>query len=203
MKTTLKKIAFYTLAFLLGGCVPSLHPLFTDEEIIFDANLVGVWSEPNSNSKNFWEFKPVVNSKKYDVIYADEKGIGKFEGRLGKIGRDTFLDIYPDEPNVVGNDFYKGHLLGVHTFMEIDLSKKGLEIEDMDNDSLKKLLEAEPNAIKFEEVNDLIVLTASTKELQAFILKYSKNDKFELFGNDKKDDKLMQRVKQQDVNSVK
>jgi len=202
MKTTLKKIAFYTLALLLGGCVPSLHPLFTDEEIIFDANLVGVWGEPNS--KNFWEFQPVVNSKKYDVICTDDKGIGKFDGRLGKIGNKTYLDIYPDEPNVIGNDFYKSHLMGIHTFAEIDISKNGLKLNFMNPDNTEKLLKAEPNSIKFEEVDNRIVLTASTKELQAFILKYSGNDKVKLFGNENdKDNTLLQRVKQQDSNSVK
>ena len=138
MKTTLKKIAFYTLAILLGGCVPSLHPLFTDEQIVFDANLVGVWSEPNS--KNFWEFKPVVNSKKYDVIYTDEKGIGKFDGRLGKIGSGTFIDFFPQDINLPGSDFYKFHLLGIHTFAKVGLSKDSLKLSVMNPDNVEKLI---------------------------------------------------------------
>jgi hypothetical protein len=197
MKTTLKKIAFYTLAILLGGCVPSLHPLFTDEEIIFDANLVGVWSEPNS--KDSWEFKPAAN-KKYDVIYTDEKGIGKFDGRLGKIGNNTFIDFYPQDINLPGNDFYKSHLLGVHTFAEIDLSKDGLKLEVMSPENLDKLLKTDPNALKVEKADDRTILTASTKELQAFILKY--NEQAKLFDKNK-ENKPMQRVKQQDANSVK
>ena len=201
MKNKLKIAAFYMLAVMLGGCVPSLHPLFTDEEIVFDANLVGVWAEPNS--PNSWEFKPAAN-KKYDVIYTDEKGKGKFDGRLGKIGKEMYLDLYPQDMNVPGNDFYKWHLLGVHTFMEIELSKKGLELAFMAPDSLKELLKKEPNAIKHEEVDDRIVLTASTKELQAFVLKYSNSDKVKLFGNENdKGNTLLQRVKQQDANSVK
>jgi hypothetical protein len=198
MKTILKKIAFYTFALLLGGCVPSLHPLFTDEEIIFDANLVGVWSEPNS--QNSWEFKQAAN-KKYDVIYTDEKGIGKFDGRLGKIGGDTFIDFFPQDINLPGNDFYKGHLLGVHTFAEIELSNNGLKLEVMSPENLDKLLKTDPNAIKNERADDRTVLTASTKELQAFIQKYGSDEKLELFG--KKENKPMQRVKQQDANSVK
>jgi hypothetical protein len=196
MKTTLKKIAFYTLAILLGGCVPSLHPLFTDEEIIFDANLVGVWSEPNS--KNFWEFKPAAN-KKYDVIYTDEKGIGKFDGRLGKIGKDTFIDFFPQDINLPGNDFYKGHLLGVHTFAEIDLSKNGLKLNVMNPENLDKLLKTDPNLIKHDRADDRTVLIASTKELQAFIQKYGRDK--DLFKEE--NGTQMQRVKQQDSNSVK
>ncbi|HBG78068.1 MAG TPA: hypothetical protein DDW84_04355 [Phycisphaerales bacterium] len=196
MKTTLKKIAFYTLAILLGGCVPSLHPLFTDEEIIFDANLVGVWSEPNS--KNFWEFKQADN-KKYDVIYTDEKGIGKFDGRLGKIGGDTFIDFYPQDINLPGSDFYKFHLLGIHTFAKVGLSKDSLKLSVMNPDNVEKLLKTDPNATKHEKVDDRIVLISSTKELQTFIKKYGKdNDLFK-----EENDNQLQRVKQQDANSVK
>ncbi|MHB0946635.1 MAG: hypothetical protein ACYC3B_05655, partial [Sedimentisphaerales bacterium] len=170
--------------------VPSLHPLFTDEEIIFDANLVGVWGEPNS--KNFWEFKPVVNSKKYDVVYTDEKGIGKFDGRLGKIGNDTFIDFYPQDINLPGSDFYKFHLLGIHTFAKVGLSKDSLKLSVMNPDNVEKLLKSDPNATKYEKVDDRIVLTASTKELQTFIKKYGKDK--DLFKEE--NDNQLQRVKQ-------
>ncbi len=200
MKTTLKKIAFYILAVLLGGCVPSLHPLFTDEEIIFDANLVGVWSEPNS--KDSWEFKPVVNSKKYEFIYTDDKGkSGKFDACLGKLGSNMFLDIYPGDPNIMGNDFYKAHLIGVHSFMKVEPTKDTLKLRIMNPDNVEKLLKSDPNIIKHEQT-DRLVLTASTKELQAFILTYGSDEKLELFGK-AEDNKPMLRVKQQDVNSVK
>lgn len=49
MKAKIQIAAFYLLAVILGGCVPSLHPLFTENDLIFDANLVGKWAsmEPN------------------------------------------------------------------------------------------------------------------------------------------------------------
>ena len=198
MKTKLKKIAFYTLAILLSGCVPSLHPLFSDNEIIFDANLVGKWSEPNSSDS--WEFKPAAN-KKYEFIYTDGRGIGKFDARLGKIGSSTFLDIFPEEPNLTENDFYKVHLLPAHSFIKIELSKDRLKFGVMNPDSVKKLLKSDPNIIKHEQT-DRIILTASTKELQAFIQKYGSNKKFELFGK-LEYNKPMHRAKARDVNSVK
>jgi hypothetical protein len=42
---------------------------------------------------------------------------------------------------------------------------------------LEKLLEENPDAIAHVEVKDRPVLTASTKELQAFVLKYAETDK--------------------------
>jgi hypothetical protein len=46
-----------------------------------------------------------------------------------------------------------------------------------DDDSFKKLLEQDPNAVEHELVNDTFVLTASTKELQTFALKYAEDGK--------------------------
>lgn len=196
MKTKMKIAAFYLLAVLAGGCVPSLHPLFTENELVFNANLVGKWSEPNSS--DYWEFK-ATNNKKYNFIYTDKKGKGIFDGRLGKIGNNTFLDIYPTDMNLPGNDFYKSHLLGTHSFMKIDLSKDGLKIGIMNPDNIKKLVNDEPNAIKYEKIDDRIVLTDSTKELQAFVLKYGMDEKLDLFGK-KEDTTLLHRVNVQEAN---
>jgi len=40
-------------------------------------------------------------------------------------------------------------------------------------DDMKELLKEDPNVVKHELVEDKIILTASTKELQAFVLKYA------------------------------
>ncbi|MCE5340595.1 MAG: hypothetical protein LLF92_05645 [Planctomycetaceae bacterium] len=170
MKTKIKKIAFYLLAVALGGCVPSLHPLFTENEIVFDANLVGKWHQADSN--NFWQFSSVAG-KKYDVIYTDEKGIAKFEAMLGKVGSESFLDLYPKDMNIPGNDYYKAHLIGAHTFVKVEMHDNGLSLLAMNPEGVDKILKADPNAVKHENVNDRIVLTASTKELQGFVGKYS------------------------------
>jgi len=53
MKT--KKLLFYSLAALLGGCVPvmSLHPLYTEKDVLFEEKLLGRWVDgPNNTSPN-------------------------------------------------------------------------------------------------------------------------------------------------------
>jgi len=44
---------FYCLVVLLGGCVPvvSLHPLFTEDNLVFEEKLLGTWVNDTT-----WEF---------------------------------------------------------------------------------------------------------------------------------------------------
>ena len=48
-----------------------------------------------------------------------------------------------------------------------------LKIQFTDDDEFKKLVEAEPKAVAHAVTEEHIVLTASTKELQAFVTKYA------------------------------
>jgi hypothetical protein len=34
------------IAVMAGGCIPSLHPLYTEKELVFDPSIVGVWGKP-------------------------------------------------------------------------------------------------------------------------------------------------------------
>ncbi|MFA5292286.1 MAG: hypothetical protein WC496_04540 [Phycisphaerae bacterium] len=198
MKTKLQIITFYLLAVVLGGCVPSLHPLFTENERIFDANLVGIWS---ADSNEIWEFKP--SGKGYECIYIDKDGkSGRFNTGLGKLQNNMFLDIFPGELKLTENDFYKIHFVPAHTFMRVNLTKDSLELRVMNPDGLNKLLKSEPNSIKYESPeNGSVVLTASTKELQDFMLKYGIDEKYEIFGKVNQADK-MHRIKAGEPNDV-
>ena len=96
MKT--KKLLFYLLAALLGGCIPvmSLHPLFTEETLVFEEKLLGTWVD---DSNNIWEFKDPNEQKKiYKLIVVDNEGQkGSFDARLTKLENKLFLDVYPNQ----------------------------------------------------------------------------------------------------------
>lgn len=179
MKT--KKSFFYLLAGVLVGCVPSLHPLFTNEDVIFEEELLGIWAgEEDSNET--WEFQRYgdKDGKRYKMIYTDEEGKeGGFLAALGRINGMLFLDLFPGEAEINTNDFYKIHLLGVHTFLKIEQIEPTLQMRAMDPEKMKEMLESDPNLIKHEvlrEQDSKIVLTASTKELQRFMLEHSEDE---------------------------
>jgi hypothetical protein len=70
----------------------------------------------------------------------------------------------------------------VHTFIRVDSIGERLAIRITDDDRFKELMQAEEGAVKYEMLDDRPVLTASTKELQAFVVKYAGDER--LFPND-------------------
>lgn len=175
-----KKLLFYVIAGVLCGCVPSLHCLFTDKDLVFEEKLVGIWAE--DNSEETWEFNRYSDEadKRYKLTYTDsDSQSGEFVAKLGKLDEMMFLDLYPGDADINANDFYKHHLLGVHTFMKIEQIEPTLQMRMMNTDKMKEMLEAGPNLIKheiLEERDSQILLTASTKELQRFMVEHAKDE---------------------------
>ena len=195
MKT--KRVAIYCLAALVAGCVPvvSLHPLFTKDDIAFDEKLLGVWVEDVNSPDASWEFARITEEEASNLpddlksefkrvyrlnIVDDEGHRGSLAACLVKLGSRTFLDVLPDTLPSGERDIEKAKLLynaflllRVHTFLRVDSIGDALKMRLTDDDAFKKLTEAEPQAVKFTEVDDRFILTASTKELQAFVTKYA------------------------------
>jgi len=168
------------LLIVLAGCVPSLHPLYTKQDLIFDPALVGEWSGKNSNDT--WTFTK-SGEKEYKLVYTDGEGkTGEFVVHLVKLEGRLFLDLYPQEPELKENDFYKMHLLPVHTFMKVQQIEPTLQMAILNPDWIKTFLQEHPDAVRHEKLDqDYIVLTASTKELQSFLIKYG--DTKDAFGD--------------------
>lgn len=173
-----KKAAFYLLAVLLGGCLPSLHPLYTDDTLIFEEKLLGKWIEEDGDV--IWEFKK-AGEQEYEMRVLDGKE-GRFEAHLIKLEDMMFLDIFPDDEMLEEmQDFYKFHILPVHTFMKVEQIDPNLQLRMMNPEKVSDMLKDDPNLLKHEFVDDSIVLTASTKELQEFVTKYANTE--DVFGD--------------------
>ena len=192
-----KTLAFYGLAALLAGCVPvvSLHPLFTRDTIVFEDQLLGTWVEDSNRPQVTWEFARLEDDaaerlppamrdeiqKCYRLNVRDDQGRrGSFAACLVKLHDRLFLDVLPDKfPSgrqqteqmpLAYNAFF---FIPVHTFVRIESIGAQLKVCLTDDEEFKKLLAAEPNAVKYDTLDDRPVLTASTAELQAFVTKFA------------------------------
>lgn len=172
MRRCLKTVCSGFLFFVLLGCVPSIHSLFTEKDLIFESALVGEWA--SQNAKETWTLTK-SGEKEYKLVYADEKGgKGEFVVHLLKVEGRLFLDLFPVEPDLKENAFYRIHLLPMHTFMRVRQITPTLQVQVLSPDWIKKYLQENPGAIRYEKVDDNIVLTAQPKELQAFLVKHEK-----------------------------
>ena len=204
MKT--KKIALYSLAVLVAGCVPvlSLQPLFTTQTLTFDERLLGSWVNDVNKPTNSWEFtkfRPADQNMLPDVLKDQQERVyrlnvqddknhkGTFITCLVKLEDKLFLDLYPasfpsGQPDVEKMDLFYNAFFFVpaHTFVKVEAVGDQLRIKLTDDEKFKDLIGAEPTAIKCETVDDRPILTASTKDLQAFVTKYANDQR--LFANE-------------------
>ena len=155
---------------ILAGCIPaSLYPLYTEKDLIFDPNLLGEWTMENDDQ---WIFTR-HDEKSYKLVYTDKEGKkGAFRVHLLKVEDRMFLDFFPDEPDGELNDFYVFHLIPAHSFARVRQIQPALEMSFGDVEKLEKLIEKNPKVIDHEQTEDRFVLTATSEELQAFLIEH-------------------------------
>ncbi|NIP43602.1 MAG: hypothetical protein GWO41_12400 [candidate division Zixibacteria bacterium] len=170
----------------IAGCLPtSVHPLYTEEDIVFDNELLGMWYDPDEPVGDTWLFKRWGRDS-YRLQIHRGHGIGdvpvaEFDVVMARIGEETFLDFFPREPEDM-DDFYNLHLVPTHSFCRIKITEDTWTGRDADTlwiglfelEWLEENLESGKVNLKHEERDDMIVLTASTFDLQEFVKKYWK-----------------------------
>lgn len=161
------------LAIVLAGCVPSLQPLYTAEDVAFEPALVGTWA--GSDGGDTWTFQK-GDGAAYRLFIAGAKVPDRFEVHLVSLADQRFLDIYPIEPENAGSEFYRGHLIPAHSFARISLDRDTLQVASLNHSWLWGMISGKKLRIAHEVVgSERIVLTAPTKDLQAFMKKYAGN----------------------------
>ena len=175
-------ISIAAVALLLSACIPSVHPFYMDKDVVFDARLLGEWqSKEQSDEPEIWRFEK-ADDKRYTLTVREKEGKhGKFAACLFKLKNQYFLDITPtecelapDQADLVAASIFPGHLL-----LRVPQIGPELKLSFCDFDWLEKLLKANPKALAHRKQDDAYLLTATTRELQRFVLKHLGED--ELF----------------------
>jgi hypothetical protein len=161
--------AFITTSFLvLTGCIPSLHPIYTAGDIIFDEAILGAWEDIETGES--WTFSNVGKSE-YKLTYKDDSGRkGDFSARLVKISGHLFLDIVPADPGFVQNKFFQDHFLKTHSFVHVLQTQPTAKFAALEPRWLNDLLTERPTAIRHERIGGEILLTSSTRDTQKFLV---------------------------------
>jgi hypothetical protein len=166
---SIKILAVLGIALLMSGCVlSSLHPLFTEKDLVFDKSLLGTWTGAGEDDTLTFEDG---GEKAYDLTYSAEGPKVRYKAHLVQLGKYRFLDIYPQE----SEDYDAYHFIPAHTFWKIWMEEDNLHIDGLAHDWLKNMIDQKKIKIPHEVLEDRILLTATTKELQEFVLKYAED----------------------------
>jgi len=94
-----------------------------------------------------------------------------------KLGKNYYLDYYPADKKETENAdaFFKAHYIPMHGITElISKQMKRLKLKQLDGGYLEKLIRNKQIRIQHEVMPDGdFMITASTEELQKYLIKYS------------------------------
>ena len=153
--------------FTITGCIPtSIHPLYNDQTITYDENLVGKWT----NGESTWQFTPASDNS-YDLKVIEDNKKAELVVHMAEFGGMRFLDLFPGENEAIENTAatYQILLVPTHTFMKVDRIDSILQLRWV---CFKDLIDDDPNVIEFAESEDTTIVTASTEQLQKVIIEY-------------------------------
>ena len=169
---TASRFLILCLCPFLAGCVGSLHPLYTEKDLVYDPAILGVWTGDGTWTIQC-ESEP---GKSYRIIQKDEdKNCAEYIGHLASIKGNKFLDVVQDKFKDEGiSDVFA---VPLHVFIQVRSAGEDYEIRLLDYDWLKAYLKKRTGVVKHEIVrdDDLIVLTAKPRGLQRFVLRHLKD----------------------------
>lgn len=182
MKKIILTSAFALLLAFLTGCLTTLHPIFTEKDIVFREELLGNWNfeksvlriTPLSKEKNI-ELPGKIATIKDKGYLLDSYG-DRSIGFLSRIGNHLYFDFYPllSEEQQEADEFFMAHLIRRHSVYRVNIkSKDRFELNMLDGEFLENLIKQNKVRIRHETDSEgSIIITAPTEELQQYIIKY-------------------------------
>ena len=176
------------LAVLTTGCgVPSVHPLYTEADVVAQPEVVGMWVS-ESTSGETWKFFKKPKADAYTVIYTVNGVPAQFNAHFTRIGNAMYMDTWPvAEDYSQGSGNQKGceganlltrmHLIAGHLLWRVEVKEPVLRMATLDPDKLTKELDAGTASVahEYQQMPDsedkILILTAPTAQLREFVLK--------------------------------
>jgi hypothetical protein len=157
------------LLWLAGCSPPSLQPLFTEQDLVFEPRLTGTWAD--QEDKVTWVVKR-SGEKSYDALCTADGEPHWFKLHLVQLGAYLFLDLTPKEELAFKNGFFASHWLPTHTFFRVRIDGDRLQVAALQLDYLKALVTSKKTRVG-QMVGKEVMFTGATRELQDYVLKHA------------------------------
>lgn len=165
------------LLLALTACYPSLNPLYKPEDLVFDLALTGTWRGEDPNES--WTFS-MKDRKSYALVFREKEKSSPYVARLAKIQGQLFLDVTPDPAGWKGTpqeDWFQIAYIPGHLIYKISRIEPDLQYAILKPEWLEELFKTKPSALAHVKLDGGpgYAITATTEDLQKFLLKELKN----------------------------
>ncbi len=176
------------LALLAGSCIPSLFPLYTEKDLVTDDRIVGTWE---AGEMGTWVierlyYKPLIDifssdwsdakeNNTYKLVVIETDGGDTLEAEfvvhMLVLDGQHYLNYYPADYEL-DHDFLSWHMVEANNFSKVWITEDSISLAFFDPSYLEELIDE--NRIKISHIrhDNGILITARTKELQKFVIKY-------------------------------
>lgn len=184
----MKRWTLYSILALIcccTGCLYTLNPLFKPGDLKVDSRLPGNWKAEDDQIviatakpeelADFPKSLQDLQSKIYTLRYTDSDMHLKEEYLcfLLTLGQDQYIDLYPLKKPKASRAIQSMTTAG-HKFFKIKLQDRKLEIHTLKDDFLEnEIKQKKLNIAHIVRPDDTILITASTEDLQQYVLKYA------------------------------
>ena len=160
--------------------ITSLQPFYTQLDLEADSRLNGMWSNKEGDvTFSFEERKEEGKEKEYKLVVMERDGeqemSGEFEARVVRLGAFDFLDIYP-QSSKEGNEFYRAHFTRAHTIARVEISQNSIQMAFLSARWLKAKMDEKSVDIGYVKVEDTLMLTGTTEEVQEVVFSHANDD---------------------------
>ena len=159
--------------------IVSLNALYTEQNAILIPGVEGLWVIPGYN------FASSINKAGdnfYSLKYGSEKNPSAFEATFVKIKDEIFLDLTGEIADTLGDADYRNSFLKTHTLYKVRIMKDTVQLSELNYSWFYNYAFKKHSLLKFEWVDNAMLLTFSTTELDSFLTEHS-NEK-EMFNVD-------------------
>lgn len=189
LKTRITGLALLALlGVLTSGCsVPSVHPLYTEGDVVAQPAVVGMWVSSVTSSGETWKFFKKPDANAYTLVHTIGGVPAWFDVHFTRIGEAVYMDTWfaseNDEKSGTKqtdnsmNMLEAFHLIPGHLFWRVEMKGPVLTLAMLSPDRLREQLDAGTVSVghEYQETPDdqdpTLILTASTAQLREFVLK--------------------------------
>jgi hypothetical protein len=174
------RIGLLLFVIAANGCLqPSLNPLFSPEESVFEPGLVGVWVCEDET----WTFAKQSNEdldfrETYSITVRTDRSTGELAGWLGRLDNQLFVTFVLTSDHGVQNKFLARHLVGAYTFGRLNIEPGRLRVAMLSSGWVDRAEQAGLLSIGLRRSTPMsdVLLTAPPHDLQRFARAYADDD---------------------------